>query len=227
MKHLKLFESFRDEDIRTICDRYWIGSYTINADGSIDVDADIDLGDVELTKLPLKFKNVNGEFYCQYNNLTSLEGCPESVSGTFECENNHLTSLEGGPKSIGGSFYCYNNRLTSLENGPKSVGDGFYCSYNNLTSLKGCPESVGGGFDCSRNKLKTFEHLPFSIGGRFNCIGNPIYKIWELFEDYSKIELFNYYDIIQDGVIILDRLNTFLEEIGKTTITEIKGYKCI
>ena len=36
-----------------------------------------------------------------------------------------------------------------------------------------------------------------------------------MFEDTTKIELFNDMDIIQDDTVILDRLNYFLEEIGK------------
>jgi len=194
MKHLKLFESFKEEDIHTICREYGIKNYTINEDGSIDVvDGNTHLCfKKDLTKLPLKFRNVTSDFNCANNGLTSLEGCP---------------------KSVGGSFYCYSNQLTSLED---------------------CPVSVSGSFSCRDNKITTFEHLPLSIGRDFRCSHNPIYNIWELFEDYSKIELFNYYDIIQDKypllniyVIILDRLNIFLEEIGKKPVTEVKGYKCI
>jgi hypothetical protein len=43
------------------------------------------------------------------NQLTSLEGAPQSVGGYFSCSNNHLTSLKGAPQSVDGVFYCYNN----------------------------------------------------------------------------------------------------------------------
>ena len=46
----------------------------------------------------------------------------------------------------------------------------------------------------------------------------------KLFEN----DLFNDYDPIRDDkVIILDRLNSFLKDIGKPTVTSLKGYKCI
>ncbi len=132
------------------------------------------------------------------------------VTGNFNCRNNKLTSLEDAPRRVGGNFYCYDNKLTSLEN---------------------CPQKVGEDFDCHNNKIASFEHLPFSIGGHFLCVGNPIYNIWKLFNDFSKIELFNYYDIIRevDGKpwikeIVLDRLNDFLEEIGKEPVKKVKGY---
>jgi hypothetical protein len=214
MKHLKLFESFKEKDIHAICREYGIKNYTINEDGSIDVDGNAHLSfNKDLTKLPLKFRNVTGNFYCCDNELTSLEGCPESV---------------------GGGFYCHDNELTSLEGCPESVVKNFYCSVNKLTSLEGCPKSVGGNFGCHYNEIITFEHLPYSIGGYFDCRSNPIYEIWNLFRDYSKIEFLNDCDAIREPdnnsdkpIIILDRFNYFLEEIGKPTVTEVKGYKCI
>jgi len=112
MKYLKLFENF--DDIHTICEEYGIKNYTINGDGSIDVDGSVYLCNYEgLTKLPLKFNNVSGHFNCGHNNLTTLEGGPKSVGGHFLCYNNKLTTLEGSPKSVG-SFWCYYNELTTL-----------------------------------------------------------------------------------------------------------------
>ena len=55
-----------------------------------------------------------GNFYCSFNQLTSLEFCPKEVGGDFYCFNNQLTSLEFCPKEVGGDFYCFNNQLTSL-----------------------------------------------------------------------------------------------------------------
>ena len=53
MKYLKLFEAF--EDINEICKKYNIKNYTINQDVSIDVNGYVDLYNIGLTKLPLKF----------------------------------------------------------------------------------------------------------------------------------------------------------------------------
>ena len=151
MKHIKLFESF--EDVESICSKYGITNYTVNSDGSIDVDGNVDLSRKKLTKLPLKFGNVTGYFYCSSNQLTTLEGSPKEVGGYFDCYNNQLTTLEGSPKEVGGDFYCNHNQLTTLEGSPKEVGGGFYCQFNQLTSLKGGPSKLGGDFYCSNNKL--------------------------------------------------------------------------
>ncbi len=120
MKYLKMFESFIeisgttgdmniDNEIFYIARKFGIRKYKINEDGSIDVSGDVNLSYKGLSELPLKFRNITGDFYCNSNQLISLEGSPQSVGGDFECNNNQLTSLEGCPQTVGGDFYCYNN----------------------------------------------------------------------------------------------------------------------
>ena len=100
------------ETINDICKQYGIINYTINPDGSIDVDGDVYLWSKGLTELPLTFNKVTGCFDCGDNNLTSLKGCPRWVGGWFSCEDNQLTSLEFGPDYVGGGFHCKYNKLT-------------------------------------------------------------------------------------------------------------------
>ena len=133
MKHLKLFENF--EDIESICKKFGITNYTINVDGSIDVNGNVYLNRNGLAKLPLKFGRVTGNFYCYDNKLTTLEGSPREVGGAFDCHNNQLTTLEGGPREVGVGFYCSNNKLTTLEGGPREVGGNFGCNDNPIYSV--------------------------------------------------------------------------------------------
>ena len=109
LKRYKLFESITQQErsrIQSVCQKYGIRNYTINDDGSIDVNGDVDLYYTQLTKLPLKFGFVSGYFDCSDNNLTTLEGGPRQVGGYFNCSENQLTTLEGGPREVGGSFNC-------------------------------------------------------------------------------------------------------------------------
>jgi hypothetical protein len=110
--------------ISSICKKYGIENYTVNPDGSIDVDGNVNLWDKKLTELPLTFNKVNGY---------------------FDCGNNILTSLKGSPRWVGSSFYCNWNRLTSLEFGPEYVGSDFSCRFNNLTDNY-CDTEIGGRF---------------------------------------------------------------------------------
>ena len=70
MRYLKLFESF--EDIDEICRKYRIENYTINSDGSIDVDYIVYLG---ILKETLKFyqdDNYKLISYCLMSNHVHL-----------------------------------------------------------------------------------------------------------------------------------------------------------
>jgi hypothetical protein len=127
MKYLKLFESFKDID--SICKKFGIYNYTINEDGTIDVDGNVSFCNRELTSLPLKFRNVTGNFDCDYNNLSSLEGCPQSVGGDFTCSYNYLTTLEGSPKEVSGSFFCVSNKIKTFD-GVGKIGRFFFCKKN-------------------------------------------------------------------------------------------------
>jgi hypothetical protein len=110
--------------IHDICKQYNIKNYTINDDGSIDVDGDVTLNNKGLTELPLTFNK---------------------VTGYFICSNNQLTSLKGSPRWVGSWFSCYNNQLTSLEFSPDYVGDDFISEINNLTDNYSDTE-IGGYF---------------------------------------------------------------------------------
>jgi len=164
-EYIKVFEDI---------EKYKIKNYTFNDDGSIDVDDDVKLSFKHLSKLPVKFRNVSGFFDCKFNDLISLEGCPETVGGNFNCDDNLLISLEGSPKNIGGDFDCSSNRLTSLEGSPLKVVGDFNCKYNNLTSLVGGPKIVGGNFICSVNGLISLDGSPDTISGDFNCDSNSL-----------------------------------------------------
>ncbi len=238
---IKLFESFSEID--SICKKYDIKDYVINSDGSIIVYDDVDLQLKNLKSLPLIFNRISGDFNCSSNKLTSLQGAPEKVYGYFYCQHNRITSLIGAPIEVTVDFFCVNNLLSSLEGCPQKVGRSFYCGNNVLTSLKGVPRKISGDFECQYNKIWTFDDVPEYVSGSFYCNGNPIYQIWKLFNDYSKMELFNYYDIIRKidkedrakyGInrfdyderygIVLERLNDFLEEIGKEPVEKVERY---
>ncbi|MCK9477777.1 MAG: hypothetical protein M0R46_17830, partial [Candidatus Muirbacterium halophilum] len=159
----------------------------------------------KLKVLPLKFRKVSGNFDCGYNQLTSLEGGPQSIGGNFHCSHNQLTSLVGCPQSVGGDFECNDNNLTSLEGVPKRVGGIFWCDFNNLKNIDYLP--------------KTYKKL--------NINENPISKILDLFtklneyglisnrEDKDLIMDFIDREMIQQDILLVNRLVEFLDDIGK------------
>ena len=156
--------------INGLCSKYNIVNYTINDDYTIDVNGDVSFYIKGLSKIPLKFNIVSGNFSCAFNNLTTLEGSPKSVGGYFSCYSNQLTTLEGAPKSVGGDFDCSHNKLTTLKGSPKRVGRCFKCHTNQLTTLEGSPKHIGLDLDCRDNPLTSIEYkgsfgsfMPFAI----------------------------------------------------------------
>jgi len=196
MKHLKLFEQKSyEEHVAKICRKYNIKNWSINSEGLVDVNGIVNLQSERLTKLPLSFGYVSGNFSCGENKLTSLEGCPREVGGNFDCQSNKLNSLKGSPQVVRGDFYCTYNELTSLEGGPHTVGGGFSCVYNKLTSLRFAPDEVEGGVFVLPNpisdipkKYLTQEHLEFIVKEQYD---------WRLYH--------------KDGSMRLDRLEQMIE----------------
>jgi hypothetical protein len=186
-------------NIDEICKKYKIKKYSINPDGSIDVNGDVNLSDKNINKLPLKFGKVSGDFYCDENNLTSLECCPDEV---------------------GGYFYCYSNELTSLEHCPTEVGLGFSCVFNKLTSLEGCPSKVVGNFNCHHNEITSLEYCPTIVGGDFLCHTNSLpeefHDLFDYLSDDERRIFLKYQD--QMGVWY----NGYDHEACKELIEEIK-----
>jgi hypothetical protein len=211
--------------IEEICVKYGISNYTINDDGSVDVDGDVDLNDCELTELPLTFNKVTGTFNCDDNKLTDLKGCPKSV-GVFFCGSNNLTDLEFSPEKVGGDFHCFGNKLTSLKGCPESIGGDFTCTGNNLTSLKGCPKNIGQNFNADGNNIIDLIETPESLKGYMKLHYNPIESV--IGSEVAYIEFlraFNTFKIIKDGVVNLKRLKYVMEIFDKPiNIEEILKY---
>ncbi len=230
-KYLEFIKESK-EDIDNICKKYDIENYTLNDDGSIDVDGDVYLCKYDISRLPLKFRNVNGNFGCYDNNLVSLDDCPEVVGGDFYIYNNNLVDLKGCPKEICGDFYCYNNLLTSLEGCSNIVGGNFNCNINKLTSFKGCPQHIGGNFNCRNNDIRDFYGFPDFWDGELYIKGNPIFEIYDIFNKNNRCtELLNTTRTIigdkirVEGILdVADAMNIKLPENWKE---QIKSYKLI
>jgi hypothetical protein len=113
--------------------------------GLIDVDGYVILKR-QVSRLPVSFGNVSGDFICGDSKLTTLKGAPSHVRGGFVCSHNMLTSLTHAPEYVGADFKCAYNKLTNLKGAPDSVGTDFNCALNPLENLEGAPSHVNGAF---------------------------------------------------------------------------------
>jgi hypothetical protein len=171
--------------VNSLCKEFHITNYTINADYSIDVNNHVDISFRDLTKLPITFNKVSGDFNCSNNHLSSLEGCPTEVVGDFICSYNKLTTLEWCPKVVGHNFHCNNNELTSLEHCPKEVNNNLMCHNNRIDSFTHSPNKIKGAFYCSDNDLSSLFGCP-KVGETFDCSNNKISPIY--YQIYNSLQ---------------------------------------
>ena len=111
-------EEAREREKRWLKRKFDKSKLIDNGDGTFDYDGDLDLFNLGLTSLldlPYKLRRVRGDFYCTYNQLTTLEGAPREVGGGFSCSYNQLTTLEGAPEKVGGDFYYHSNSASEEE----------------------------------------------------------------------------------------------------------------
>ena len=149
MKHIKTYKIFENKDNSDIIkelEKYNIRNYTINNDGTIDVDGNVDLYYRRLTKIPFKFGNITGNFDCSYNKLKDLIGGPQEVGGNYICYSNKLESLEGCAGDIGGMLHCNNNQLEMLD----------------------CSSVINGNIYCNGNGFKEEPEFFGICGGKIN-----------------------------------------------------------
>ena len=184
-----------EQYIEEQCEKFDIEYYDINDDMSIDVDEDVYIRFGLMSKLPINFNIVYGDFICNQITLKTLKGCPKEIHGDFDASSNRLKDLQYCPKYVEGCVFLYNNQINNLKH--------FFLNTGRLF--------------LSENNIRTFDNLSDRI---FDIRNNPVNPLWDLFQDKKYINYFNELDIItpDEKSIILDRLNYFLIDIGKSEL---------
>jgi hypothetical protein len=169
----------------------------------------------------------------RYNikNYTINDDLSIDVDGNVDLSSNQLTKIPLKFGRVSGSFYCSSNDLSSLYNSPKWVGYNFFCHSNKLTSLEHLPKYIGGFIDCQYNKIFSFKGIPDNFRNDFYCYGSPIWNVWILFQSSGDIEFLNDCDALREPetngglpIVVIERLNFFLETIGKPTVEKVDRY---
>jgi len=138
------------DTIIQFCKHNNIIDYSINADGSIDVNGSVSLDFMSpnVTVLPIVFN---------------------SVSMNFACSDGGLTTMQGFPKIVGRDFLCNNNTIDSMEGGPHTVNGNYIFQYTDIKNLIGCAHTIGGNFSLYGNFHLTSLYALDDI-----CIGGEI-----------------------------------------------------
>ena len=165
------------------------GIVEINEKDQISINNNNNVGQItckltsKVSKLPVSFLKINGNFLCNGSGLVTLANSPQIVTLSFRCQNNQLSSLENSPHVVGEAFECANNKITSLDGVPSTIDGSFSCKHNLLHSLIGAEHTLfGSSFDCSFNKLTSLDGLPKSINGEFRLDYIPNLPMLRLFK---------------------------------------------
>ena len=105
---------------------------------TVDVFGHVDISHKKLKKIPVQFNVIDGNFYCNNNELKTLSGSPKIVNYNFDCSSNQLKSLKYAPEFIGGDFLC---------------------CYNGIKNFKelNMNDEVYGNFEASNNLIKKIQ----------------------------------------------------------------------
>jgi len=131
---------------------------TINDDGSVDVQGNA-LIPTEYTSIPVQFRNVSGDFFCDNTQLTSLKGSPVWVGSVFRCNHTQIASLQYAPQHVGSGFSCSETRISSLQYAPRYVGGSLWCKNTRVKSLEYAPQYVGGNCWYSSTGTTTLQNI--------------------------------------------------------------------
>lgn len=88
--------------------------YIINEDKSVDViesgrgNGRMNMSDMQLKNIPVKFRKVEGGFDCSENKLTTLKGCPNEIGGLFSFHSNNIYIIDKFPQGADGIMHFGN-----------------------------------------------------------------------------------------------------------------------
>jgi hypothetical protein len=70
---------------------YGRDEWKLTPKGEVDVNGDVDMRKMNLTKIPVKFGRVGGTFWVNNNQLSTLQNCPDYIGQSFHFGENDLT----------------------------------------------------------------------------------------------------------------------------------------
>lgn len=137
-----------------------LDDYEIGSDGLVTTTVGVWMKiPINNGQLPVRFREVDGDFYVADMGLTTLAGCPLVVTGDFFCQRNKLTSLKGMPRTVQ-TVDAGHNQLSSFEYVPPNIQD-LTLDGNKFTSVEHCPPTQH--LFVTHNSFEHFQNTPAHI----------------------------------------------------------------
>ena len=162
---------------------------------TVDVFGHVDISHKKLKKIPVQFNVIDGNFYCNNNELKTLSGSPKIVNYNFDCSSNQLKSLKYAPEFIGGDFLC---------------------CYNGIKNFKelNMNDEVYGNFEASNNLIKKIHNIPKKINKTCNLSNNLIKKIQFNNQEIENLDLSeNFLTDLDIRLLNINSLNVSINQI--------------
>jgi hypothetical protein len=218
MKHIKLYNLFKkfessessDSNLARrktydLCNEYLKGNYVViknevYSDDILTLKLDLDY-------IPIKFGEVR-TIFINCTEIKSLKNSPRVVTYALNLQSCFsLKSFEGASEYVGAFIHLGSVEIDNFNGLPKPLKDKYYLTLSFDNKL--------------RNVLPLFLNSKVE-GGRINT------GYIEIDSDAIElIDLFNDYDPLRGDGIVLNRLNEFLNSIGKDSVDKVDGYEIL
>ncbi len=144
-------ERRRDEYIKWAVgigkDEDWVDeTFTFNADGTVIVEDELKLSDVDVVIFPDGLKEIKKTLSLFNCDQVMLDTIPLKIGGNLEMPWCNITSLESLPKNI-------------------EIGESVVLTANKLENLKGLPDRINWALSLDHTDLQSLDDLPKEIGG--------------------------------------------------------------
>ena len=149
-------------------DEAWVNeTFKFQPDGTTVVEEDLLLRGTKIEQLPIGLIEVTGKLIVDNNPSLKLNGYPKRVGENFYCQLNDLSSLQGMPEEVRGFIGFDKSNLSSLVGLPRKVTGGLFLSNNQLENLDGISKEVSEDLSFTENnQLTSLEALRgIKIGG--------------------------------------------------------------
>lgn len=163
----------KKQRIKNFLSEIGVRNYNINEKLKVDTWQSVKIRK-KMSKLPIEFDCIIGDFDISDCGLESLYGCPDYIEGNFICVDNNLLDLKNGPTTVSGNYDVKKSGLYSLVGAPDYIKRDFDCSYNYINDLRGAPRIVDGSFYCSNCLLESLEGAPDILKNNFDCSYNNL-----------------------------------------------------
>ncbi|KKR96732.1 MAG: hypothetical protein UU48_C0026G0002 [Candidatus Uhrbacteria bacterium GW2011_GWF2_41_16] len=137
-------------------DEAWVNeTFKFQPDGTTVVEEDLLLRGTKIEQLPIGLIEVTGKLIVDNNPSLKLNGYPKRVGENFYCQLNDLSSLQGMPEEVRGFIGFDKSNLSSLVGLPRKVTGGLFLSNNQLENLDGISREISGSLFLGYNKKLT------------------------------------------------------------------------